>query len=253
MDQVPHKPKSAIDNLKPKTAFKAGLMTGLGIMFIIGFFILLGVVLTDKTDNVNVVDNGGDNVVDNGGDTGQQPANVQLQAVDKNNDWIRGDKNAKVSIIEFSDIDCPFCGRFHTTMKQVLDAYDGQINWVYRHFPLTSLHPDSAKKAEGVECVGELGGNDKVWEFLDKIYTEKTSLSQLGAAASSIGINSGDFQTCLDSGKYRGAVSNEAVQAQAAGGRGTPHSIIVSGDTKIPISGAQPFDSIKASLDTVLK
>ena len=253
-NNTPNRPKGAIDNMGPKTAFKAGLMTGLGIMFIVGFFILLGVVLNDKKDdNDGGANNDNNVVVNNGGDTGQQPTSISLQAVDKNEDWIRGDKNAKVSIVEFSDIDCPFCGRFHTTMQQVMEAYDGQVNWVYRHFPLTSLHPEAAKKAEAVECVGELGGNDKVWEFLDTLYTNKTSLAQLGGVVSGLGLDSGKFQECLESGKYTGAVSNEAVQAQSAGGRGTPHSIIVSGDTKIPISGALPFDSIKASLDTILK
>ena len=257
MDQIPHKQKGAIDNLKPKTAFKAGLTTGIGVMFIIGFFVLLGVILTDKTDNDDTGSNGSNNIVvddnNNNNNNGQQPSAVQLQAVSKENDWIRGDKDAKVSIIEFSDIDCPYCGRFHDTMKQVIDAYDGQVNWVYRHFPLTSLHPESAKKAEAVECVGELGGNDKVWQFLDKLYAGKTSLSQLGATVSSLGLNSSEFQTCLDSGKYKGAVSNEAIQAQAAGGGGTPHSVIVSGDTKVPMKGALPFNSIKASLDAILK
>jgi len=255
MDQPSNRSNSTIDNLKPKTAFKAGLMSGLAIMFIVGFFILLGVILTkDSDDTDNNIGTGNTNtVVANNGDNGQQPTAIQVQAVDKNNDWIRGDKNAKVSIIEFSDLDCPYCARFHETMKQVIDAYDGQVNWVYRHFPLTSLHPEAAVKAEAVECVGELGGNDKVWQFLDKLYTEKITASQLPTTVSSLGLDSGKFQECLNSGKYKGAVSNEAVQAQAAGGRGTPHSVIVAGDTKLPISGALPFDSIKAQLDAVLQ
>jgi len=87
-------------------------------------------------------------------------------------DWLFGDKNAALTIVEYSDIDCPFCKRFHTTMQQVISDYKGQVNWVYRHFPLTSLHPDAMLKANAVECVGEIGGNDKFLQYLDKL--EKT-------------------------------------------------------------------------------
>jgi protein-disulfide isomerase len=84
-------------------------------------------------------------------------------------DHIRGDINAPVKIVEFSDIDCPFCKRFHSTMQEVMKTYgdSGKVAWVYRHFPLTQLHPDAANKAEASECVAELGGNDKFWAFVD--------------------------------------------------------------------------------------
>ena len=84
-------------------------------------------------------------------------------------DWLYGDKNAPLTVIEYSDIDCPFCKRFHTTMQQVVSDYKGQVNWVYRHFPLISLHPDAQLKANATECVGEQGGNDKFWQYLDKL------------------------------------------------------------------------------------
>lgn len=243
--------KGAISNLKPKTAFKAGLFSGIAIMFVIGFFVLLGFMLNGKKDDsANNNYNGGTPTVnDNQGNTGA----IQLQAVDKNKDWIRGDKNAKISIIEFSDIDCPFCTRHHDTMNQLIEKYDGQINWVYRHFPLTSLHPEAFKKAEAAECVGELGGNDKFWEYLDKLFAENETASGLADMASSIGINKDKFQDCLDSGKYNSKVQSHTSQAQAAGGRGTPYSVIVAGDQKIPINGALPLSTIEASLSPLLK
>jgi protein-disulfide isomerase len=157
--------KNSLNNLKPKTAFKVGLFSGIAAMFIIGFFILLGIMLNDKNKEKTTNENTNDApaVVNN---QGAVPTNIQLQAVDKDKDWRRGDKNAKISIVEFSDIDCPFCTRHHDTMVQLMEKYDGKINWVYRHFPLTSLHPDAFKKAEAAECVGELGGNDKFWQYL---------------------------------------------------------------------------------------
>ena len=169
-------------------------------------------------------------------------------------DWFRGDKNASVTIVEFSDIDCPFCSRFHTTMNQVMENYDGQVNWVYRHFPLTSLHPEAIKKAEAAECVGELGDNNKFWEFLDLLYENTTEkVADLSDIASGTDIDADDFQTCLDSGRYTSKVQGHVSQAQAAGGRGTPHSIIISGDTITPIQGAQPYESVKSLLDTILQ
>mgnify|MGYP003971356593 FL=1 len=248
--------KNAVNNMKPKSAFKAGLLSGLGIMFVIGFFILLGILLNDKMDDgdKDTNKNTNNNVVNTntnpGADTGTKIAVEGLS----DGDWFRGDKNAPITIVEFSDIDCPYCSRFHSTMVQIADDYDGAVNWVYRHFPLPSLHPEATKKAEATECVGELGGNDKFWEFLDLLFENTTEkLADLSGIASGIGINADDFQSCLDSGRHASKVQGHSGQAQAAGGRGTPHSIIIVGDTTIPIQGAQPYESIAAQLDSILQ
>ena len=85
-------------------------------------------------------------------------------------DHILGNPDAPVKIVEYSDIDCPFCSRFHVTMHEVVEAYDGQVAWVYRHLPLAQLHPLASAKAEATECVAELGGNDAFWAFLDTLF-----------------------------------------------------------------------------------
>ena len=244
--------KGALNNMKPKTAFKAGLLSGLGIMFVIGFFILLGIVLDEKVDNNNENTNTNNPPV-NTNTNPNPPANVTVEGM-TDDDWVRGDKNAPITIVEFSDVDCPFCSRFHGTMQQIVDEYDGEVNWVYRHFPLTSLHPEAYKKAEAAECVGELGGEAKFWEFLDELYEDSTEkLADLPNIVSSIGVNSVQFQECLDSGKYTSKIQSQSSQAQAAGGRGTPHSIIIVGDTKIPIQGAQPYETVAAQLENILQ
>lgn len=259
MEEQNRSSKSAIDNLQPKVAFKIGVVSGLGVMFVIGFFILLGMMLNDK-DFSGSNNNGGSNTnnnavanANNNNNGGTGTTEINIQGLDKNNDWIRGDKNAKISIIEFSDIDCPFCTRFHNTMQQVLDNYDGQVNWVYRHFPLTTLHPDAFKKAVAAECVGELGGQDKFWAFLDELFEQSETMANITDIVASVGVDTGKFQTCLDSGKYDDKINNQSQQAQAAGGRGTPYSVIVAGDVKIPIPGALPYESVKSSLDALLK
>ncbi len=137
-------------------------------------------------------------------------------------------------------------------MNQVVSAYDGQVNWIYRHFPLTSLHPDASKKAEATECVGEIGGNDKFWQYLDKVFAESTSVDNLAVAAANLGIDQDDFQECLDSGRHADKIRSHSSQAQAAGGRGTPYSIIIVDDQTIPINGALPFEQVKSLIDQVL-
>lgn len=99
------------------------------------------------------------------------PAASNVTPVDLENDHIRGDKDAEIAIIEYSDYECPFCRRVHPTMQQLVDQYDGKVMWVYRHYPL-SFHPEAMPLAIGAECAGELGGNDAYWEFTDKVMSE---------------------------------------------------------------------------------
>ena len=96
----------------------------------------------------------------------------KMRAITKD-DHVRGNPNAPVKIVEYSDTECPFCKRFHPTMNQIMGEYgkNGKVAWVYRHFPIDSLHPIKARKeAEATECANELGGNDKFWAYLDRIY-----------------------------------------------------------------------------------
>ena len=88
-------------------------------------------------------------------------------------DHIRGNPNAEVIIIEYSDTECPFCGRFHETMKQIMNEYgkEGKVAWVYRHSPLDQLHSKAKNESVALECANELGGNDKFWEYADRIYS----------------------------------------------------------------------------------
>ncbi|MBT4850146.1 thioredoxin domain-containing protein [Candidatus Parcubacteria bacterium] len=248
------KNKGVIDNLRPKAAFKAGLLTGLAVMFVIGFFILLGFMLSDKVDtnggNKNSNTNANTNVVDNGANNNLPSQDIVLRPVDENKDWISGNPDGDITIVEFSDVDCPFCTRFHEAMNQVVSD-NSNVRWVYRHFPLTGLHPEAMKKAEAVECVGELGGNDKVWSFLDSLFAGSETLANIGDVAAGVGVDKNKFQECLDSGKYTSKVNESASQAQKAGAKGTPYSVIISGDKTTAIPGALPAESIQAMLDSL--
>lgn len=165
-------------------------------------------------------------------------------------DYIRGDADAPITIVEYSDFECPFCQRHHPTMQQVLDAYEGDVNWVYRHFPL-SFHPMAQKAAEAAECAGEMGGNDKFWEYADLLFEKGPDNTKLGDLAAEIGLNKTEFQTCVDSGKHAAKIAAQMSGGQTAGVSGTPGNIIVNnetGETRV-VSGARPF----ADFDTVIK
>src|SRR3989344_8831460 len=144
----------------------------------------------------------------------QQPQQVVQQTGDLEQmkpvtaeDHIRGDINAPVKIVEYSDTECPFCKRFHNTMKQVVAEYGSQVAWVYRHFPLDSLHEKARKEAEATECAAELGGNEKFWAYLDRLMEVTPSNDGLDSAelpkiAAYVCLDVTQFNTCLSSGKY---------------------------------------------------
>ena len=202
---------------------------------------------------------------DNTQDVGQPNLeDIVLRPVD-DKDHIYGDPNAPVKIVEYSDTECPFCKSFQPTMQQIMNDYgkDGKVAWVYRHFPLykgqSPLHPKAEKEAEATECVNELGGADKFWQYLNKIYEITPSNNGLDPAklpelAVQLGINQKDFESCLNSGRYTQKISDSYDEALAAGANGTPYSVAVTKDgKKVPISGAQPYQAVKAVIDTLLK
>lgn len=172
-------------------------------------------------------------------------------------DHIRGAKNAKVTVIEYSDLECPFCKKFHPTMQQLLTEYPNDVRWVYRHSPLAQLHSKAAKEAEATECAGEQG---KFWEMTDKIFevtpaNNGLDLAELPRLAQQAGVaNSQQFQTCLDSGKYAKHVQDDVADAQVAGLRGTPYSVIMGlSGQKLPLSGAQPYAAVKQLVEQALQ
>jgi len=176
-------------------------------------------------------------------------------------DHIRGNPNAPVVIVEYSDTECPFCSRFHSTMKQVMDEYGkaGKVAWVYRHSPLDQLHSKSRKEAVAQECAGELGGNDKFWAYTDRIYeitpaNNGLDASELPKIAEYVGLDVAKFNTCLASSKYDAKIQADVENAQATGGQGTPWSVVISKDgTKSSLNGAYPYENVKQIIDTLLK
>jgi protein-disulfide isomerase len=175
-------------------------------------------------------------------------------------DHVRGDRSARIMLIEYSDLECPFCKQFHPTAQRIVEAYNGDVAWVYRHFPLTQLHSKAPKEAEAVECANELGGNDGFWKLTDKIFEVSPANNGLDLAilpdlAAQTGLDKNKFKTCLDSGKYAQHVQDDFVSGQKAGVTGTPGNVLLdtqTGKTTL-LPGAYPFDQVKAAIDAMLQ
>jgi len=188
----------------------------------------------------------------------KQPAPGAKVDVDSGHLPILGDKNAKVTIVEFSDFQCPFCRRFwKETLPQIEKDYidTGKVQFAYRHFPLTAIHPAAVPAAQASECANEQG---RFWQMHDKIFDEQEKLSAGGTAqfeasdlkkwASDLGLNTTQFNQCLDSGKFTKNVTDDEQEAQKLGINGTP-TIFVNG---LSLVGAQPYDSFKSLIDKEL-
>ncbi|WP_343805071.1 DsbA family protein [Marinobacterium maritimum] len=152
-------------------------------------------------------------------------------------DHLYGDPKAAITLIEYSDFECPYCKRFHATPKKLVEQFDGQLNWVYRHFPLSFHNPGAQKQAEASECISELGGDEAFWRFTDTIYQRTRSggrgfpLNQLVPLAEELGLDGASFQQCLDSGKYAERVQEELMEGKKLGITGTPGSVLVNNVT----------------------
>lgn len=130
----------------------------------------------------------GESIATTDEDSEEEPKEINLKEVTAQ-DHIRGSLTAPIKIVEYSDLLCPFCQKHHSTMKQLLADYGNKIIWVYRHFPLASLHPTSPKMAEAVECAAEMGGDDAFWKLADRISEDSAiNLSNVAQTAKEMGL-----------------------------------------------------------------
>lgn len=170
-----------------------------------------------------------------------------------------GNKNAKVTIVEFSDFQCPFCkSYFDQTHQQIIDQYvkTGKAKFAYRHFPLVSIHPNAQKAAEAAECANEQG---KFWEYHDLLFNEQDTWSPLAGtqaadkfvsyATGNLGLNPSQFQDCLQSDKYKADVDEDTAFAGEIQVNATP-SFFVNG---VRVVGAVPFAELQKIIDEELK
>lgn len=224
--------------------FAFGLTIGIALLSLIGFFTLLfrNTGTAAPRTNTNTTAAAAPTVAPDTTPTGP----VELTAI-TDDDHIRGDKNAPVTIVEFSDLQCPFCQSFHPTLQRLMDEYDGEIRWVYKHFPLDSIHPQARPAALAAECAAE---QEKFWEFIDASFENQSLLGDTFYAdtAKSLGLNTSKFNECYSSRKYEDKIDAHYDEGTVAGVTGTPSSF-VNGQ---PVSGALPYAAVKSLIDTAL-
>ena len=183
-----------------------------------------------------------------------------IRPVSAERDHIKGNPDAEVTLVEYSDFECPFCKKFHVTAEKLVEAYDGKLNWVYRHFPLSFHNPGAQKQAEAAECASALGGNDMFWKYTDTIYERTRSggrgfaVRKLVPLAVELGIDEQQFKECLDSGRYAARVQEDFDEGSRIGIRGTPGNVLINSRTGTILarSGAQPFEKLKVDIDRLL-
>ena len=188
---------------------------------------------------------------------------LQPLIVSFDDDPIRGDPNAPITIVEFSDFQCPFCARFHSnTFPQIEQNYlsTGKVNFVYRDFPIDSIHPNARPAALASECADD---QEEFWGYHDKLFENQiewqsldpqTGIDTFKEYAQELGLNVDDFNSCLDSKKHSQEINNDLQDGREYGVTGTPAFFI--GNEKIgfiKISGAQPYSIFQRVLDEKLE
>ncbi len=156
-----------------------------------------------------------------------------------------GSKDAPITIVEFSDFQCPFCGRAEPTLKQVREKYGDKVRLIYMDFPL-GIH-DHAIDAV-LRQVDARGKQGKFWQFHDAMFADQSKLTpaDLKASAKKLGLDTAKFDDCLDKGKYKAGIEADLAQGRDLGIEGTP-AFYINGR---PLSGAQPFDKFQTTITT---
>jgi protein-disulfide isomerase len=176
----------------------------------------------------------------------QAPAAARVP-VSADKGFVRGAKDAPVTIVEFSDFQCPFCKNATATVKQVVEKYQGKVKWVFRDFPIPSLHPAAPKAHEAARCAAEQG---KFWEYHDLLFEKspRQAPEELKQYAKDLSLDAAAFAQCLDSGKHQAAVNSDISEGAQLGITGTP-TFFINGRQLV---GAQPASTFQKIIDNEL-
>jgi protein-disulfide isomerase len=169
---------------------------------------------------------------------------------------ILGNKNAPITIVEYSDFECPFCGRFHPTLERIVEEYPDDVRWVYRHLPLTQIHPQAVPAAHASECVAEFQGNDAFWSFTKNLFEHSGGLSAslYRELAAREGVTSDDFEDCMSSRRHEEHINKDMSNAFESTDRvATPLSFVIDKNgNAFPFHGALPFEQVKSIVEDAI-
>lgn len=250
--------QNLFDIIPSKTAFWLGVGTAILGVGTLGF-ILLATCMFRGSCSISDLSLGGSNdakgiAVNNpapSADTATAPAPTGTVPTVTAEDHLKGNKNAPVTLIEYSDFQCPYCGSFEPTLDTVMAKYKDQVRLVYRHFPL-SFHPNAQPAALAAECASEQG---KFWEFHSAMFKNQDSLSEdyYKKLATDNKLNMNKFNDCVSTQKYLKKIQDQAASGGAAGINGTPGTFVIGKDgSATPITGAVPEATLSAAIDKAL-
>lgn len=167
-----------------------------------------------------------------------------------------GASDPKLTLVEYSDLECPFCAQFHPVVKQVAEELSGEVAWVYRHFPLTQIHPNALPAALASECVAQQKGNADFWNFVDAIFLQQAVLGQqlLETLAEEQGISAAQLKACMEKEETLAVVQQQFNDAVAAGGQGTPFTAVLDADGKqiATFPGSMTYAQLRGQVDALL-
>jgi protein-disulfide isomerase len=239
---------TSIFNAPPRTMFALGIMVGIAAVSFVGFILSFsayrnavagntGTKTANKNSNTNTA------VAVTNTNTATGPIEVKVEKTDH----IRGNKNAKVTLVEFSDFQCPYSEQFNPAVDKILTDYKDKVRLVFKNYPLTTIHPMAQKAAEAAECASD---QNKYWEMHDKLFANQSSLSveNFKIWAKDLGLNEKKFNTCLDDGTKAAKVQADQTYGDSIGVNGTPTSY-VNGNI---VAGAQSYDYVKNLVDQAL-
>lgn len=186
---------------------------------------------------------------------------ARIPPFDAKRDHVRGTPGAEITMIEYTDFECPFCKRFHDTPRAMLDRYKGRVNWVIRDFPLPFHEPAAGKEALAAECVARLAGNDAYWKYADALFANTKSNGEglppehsVEKLAATLGVDAQKLDECMKDPSIAERVDRDVREGKAAGIGGTPTTIlrnVRTGHAKALV-GAVPETDLSRTIDELL-
>ncbi len=181
----------------------------------------------------------------------QQPAVEPHVPAPTAADHTMGSANAPIVLVEYSDFQCPFCSLVYPTIKRIVDESNGQIAWVMRNLPLTSIHPNANPAANAGECIAAQLGNDAWWKFSDDIFANQDKMSDAFylSLATKYGADLQKYNACVKAHTYQSKIDTQSNDAMNNGGQGTPFTVVYTTKSQVSIPGALPYEQFMSVIN----
>jgi protein-disulfide isomerase len=184
-------------------------------------------------------------------DAGAKIGDVAIPDVTED-DFIKGNAKAEITIVEYSDFSCSFCAKYHPTMKQIVENYEGKVRWVYRHLPIFNK-----PAAVASSCVGNILDDEAFFKYADKLFENQKDINGdlLKREALALGIIDSEYESCINDKELNDKISSEFTSVRVlAGFNGTPTSVLIDKNgNKYTFSGALPYEEVSALVDSFLE